>query len=179
MLIGLSGKMQVGKDTVAHYLMLKYGFRRLAFADYLKQAAVALGWDGKKDEKGRKLLQRLGQDVREYNPATWINVVAQQWYQVKPTGASVVITDVRFKNEVDWIMREGGIVVRVARDEKVTNQDISETELDQFPFTYRIDSPLGDFNTLYSNIEVVLRQYLDSEAVKAHRQAEPAHSDQP
>lgn len=42
MLIGLSGRAQAGKDTVANHLVEYYGFRRIAFADKLKDAYAAL-----------------------------------------------------------------------------------------------------------------------------------------
>ena len=57
MLIGLSGKKRVGKDTVGHWLEIKHEFTRVSFAELLKKQAKRDGWNGKKDEKGRKLLQ--------------------------------------------------------------------------------------------------------------------------
>src|SRR5690606_14272906 len=39
-LIGLSGKKRAGKDTVAAYLVEKYGFSRVAFADPLREVAL-------------------------------------------------------------------------------------------------------------------------------------------
>ena len=37
MIIGLGFKARSGKDTVADYLIENYGFKRLAFADALKE----------------------------------------------------------------------------------------------------------------------------------------------
>jgi len=42
MLIGLHGKMQSGKDTCGQFLIERLGFKRLAFADALKQALYSL-----------------------------------------------------------------------------------------------------------------------------------------
>lgn len=42
MLIGVNGKVRSGKDTIAKYLVEKYGFRQEAFAAPLKEAALAL-----------------------------------------------------------------------------------------------------------------------------------------
>lgn len=42
LLIGLNGFKGVGKDTVGKILIDEYGFRRMAFADKLKEAAAAL-----------------------------------------------------------------------------------------------------------------------------------------
>lgn len=41
-IIGLAGKKRSGKDTVADYLSAEYGFVRVAFADPLKEALLAL-----------------------------------------------------------------------------------------------------------------------------------------
>lgn len=42
MVIGLTGRKSAGKDTVASYLVERYDFKRLAYADALKEAAAAL-----------------------------------------------------------------------------------------------------------------------------------------
>lgn len=42
MIIGLAGKKNSGKDTVAGYLMKRYNFERRAFADPLKKSVAAL-----------------------------------------------------------------------------------------------------------------------------------------
>src|SRR5262245_15915297 len=42
MLIGLTGRKQVGKDTIASYLIEKYEFEKHAFADPLKLAVTNL-----------------------------------------------------------------------------------------------------------------------------------------
>src|SRR5690606_32695903 len=41
-LVGLIGKKRAGKDTVADVLVREYGYARVAFADPLKEAALAL-----------------------------------------------------------------------------------------------------------------------------------------
>lgn len=98
-LIGLMGVAGSGKDTVAKYLA-DYGYGRLAFADAVKQMAVAInpwvgdertetfslladiveqeGWDtAKKLVDVRRLLQRIGteavRDIVGYD--TWVNII--------------------------------------------------------------------------------------------------------
>lgn len=68
----ISGKAGHGKDTLALVIRKIYQergktTRRLAFADYLKQEAELLGWDGKKDDKGRTLLQDLSVLTKTYH----------------------------------------------------------------------------------------------------------------
>ena len=54
LVLGLMGKAQSGKDTVADILEKDYGFIRLAFADAVRRTADTIfNWDGEKDERGR------------------------------------------------------------------------------------------------------------------------------
>ena len=77
----ISGKAGAGKSTFAEYLeqdAVKEGLScvRTAFADALKDIAYDnFGWNGKKDEKGRRLLQNLGDAGRSYNTDLWVNKV--------------------------------------------------------------------------------------------------------
>ncbi len=81
MIIGLSGYARSGKDTVAELLVLNYGFKRVAFADGIRDALIALnpilhdghrlnevvqmyGWDvAKAKDEVRRLLQVMGTEV--------------------------------------------------------------------------------------------------------------------
>lgn len=128
-LIGLCGARGVGKDTFAKML----GYRRIAFADPLRELALAcdpligeqcdtghlsdtvslLGWDtAKRDPDVRRFLQDLGLGVREVLGAnTWVEAAFRQYDPAVPT----VITDVRFENEIWRIRDHGGILVRLDR----------------------------------------------------------------
>lgn len=97
MLILVSGKAGSGKDTVGDYLVSKYGFRKYAFADRLKEIAFLLGWNGVKDERGRRLLQELGTVGRNYDSDIWIRFVFDKIS--KERSERVVITDCRYVNE--------------------------------------------------------------------------------
>jgi hypothetical protein len=108
--IGLIGLAGSGKDTAAIALMDR-GWKRVAFADALKGRAIYLGWDGRKDDRGRRLLCDLGMAMRAYEPDHWINHA-----RAAMRGRPCVFTDVRFQNEADFIRAEGGIIVRVVRD---------------------------------------------------------------
>lgn len=57
MIIGLTGNKGVGKDTAGAYLVEKYGFERISFADKLKESAAAIfnidreKWEKLKNDK--------------------------------------------------------------------------------------------------------------------------------
>jgi hypothetical protein len=141
MIIGLSGFAQAGKDEAAKYLVKKYGFIHLAFADklrefllalnppvgvkdgelvYLKEAYEEYGWDvykkGPYKDVTRQLLQRLGTEAGRETlwPSIWIEAT------LRPTDMyhNYVISDARFINEFEAIASSpanDGFVVRIDR----------------------------------------------------------------
>jgi len=143
-LVGLSGFAEAGKDEVAQILR-KYGWTRVAFADPLKKVATDMGWSGKKDDTGRRLLQRLGIAAREYlDPDVW--VVAGERL-IESARGPVVITDVRFPNELFMVRRRGGIMIRITRPGKsAVNEHVSERAVTHEDCDYSIinDGSLED-----------------------------------
>lgn len=127
LLIALTGYARSGKDTLGQILVDQYDFTRVAFADAIKHHARLLGWDGNKDERGRRFLQTLGTEVvRAYNPDFWVETAMREAIQHD----AVVITDCRYCNEVEAVKTNGGIVVRVERPGVgPANDHSSENEL--------------------------------------------------
>ncbi len=126
--IGFSGRAEVGKTTLA--LALATELRRLGieaaihpFAAPVKRIAYSMFWNGKKDAKGRRLLQLLGTECGRkcIDPNIWVDL----WERATPAfgntdGAGVVIADdVRFDNELAAIHRLGGTVIEVRRKSRL------------------------------------------------------------
>jgi hypothetical protein len=141
MIIGFVGFIGSGKDTAADYLVNFHGFRRDSFANTLKDAVAAVfGWDrvlleGRTKEARdwreqvdpwwserlamphltpRWVLQYWGTEVcrNGFHDDTWI---ASLENKMRKTTDNIVISDVRFPNEIKAIHNAGGIVVRVKR----------------------------------------------------------------
>ena len=149
-IIGLIGYAQSGKDTVASILVEKYGYRRIAFADkikdflyginpmvacsptgYLQDLVKLVGWnEAKKEPQVRKLLQDLGISARELlDENIWIISALGKIN----SGERAVITDVRFENEAKKIKDLGGQLWRVKRvGVGPVNDHVSESELDGY-----------------------------------------------
>lgn len=152
--IGLSGKKRSGKNSVYFILKLLLDedetglLRKVSMADKLKEIARYLGWNGEKDDKGRRLLQLLGTEVLrgclddEYHVKSVEKTVREA---NKATGScqhlirdakALVVPDIRFPNEVDMVRRLGGEVWRIRRPafEATASKDQhpSETALDDF-----------------------------------------------
>lgn len=159
-LIGMSGYAQSGKDTVGKILVDQRGFRRLAFADSLRQLAIEVdpvvavydlgptlvhlsevvesyGWEGAKQvREGRRFLQDLGTSCREIlDPDCWIKPVERQL--LSDRGFPTVITDVRFPNEAKLIKQLGGVVWRISRPGfGAVNEHASERAMDSWAFDH-------------------------------------------
>lgn len=123
MIIGLCGYAQVGKDTAAAGLE---NFTRLAFADALKREVqtmlveagmpVDLTDDAAKVE-WRPLLVLWGRKRREQDPAYWIKrlIVRAAFLKLSLRGDDIVLTDVRYLNEAQWVVDHGGRGVYIDR----------------------------------------------------------------
>jgi hypothetical protein len=143
-LIGLSGKMGSGKDTVYNYVLRPRGWKRWSFAHGLKAAGLGMGFSLEevtvtKPDHVRKWLQHYGtEEHREkYHTDFWVRA-AGYWLHVleRDLGVErVVFTDVRFPNEAAFIRQQGGKLVRVYgrttpdQPEEIRNHP-SETALD-------------------------------------------------
>jgi hypothetical protein len=139
-IIAVAGLIGSGKDTVANYLTNHHGFMRMSFASSLKDAvSVIFGWPREMLEG----VTKTSREWREQQDEWWSNRlgmnitprwVLQNWgtevlrhhfhdhiwiasleYRLLHTKDDIVITDARFKNEIDAIKRLGGITTRIVR----------------------------------------------------------------
>jgi hypothetical protein len=141
MIIGFCGFIGSGKDTAADYLVNFHEFRRDSFANTLKDAVAAVfGWDrvlleGKTKEARewreqvdtwwaerlnmphltpRWVLQWWGTEVcrSAFHDDIWI---ASLENKLRKTADDIVISDVRFPNEIKAIRNAGGRIFWIQR----------------------------------------------------------------
>ena len=130
-LIGIMGLARVGKDTATAHLCDTYGMESYAFADPIKSMLTGVFGDLFRDgdreapidwlgKSPRQLMQTLGTEWgREIvHPDLWVLVADQMWkkYQEIGWGAGVVLSDVRFRNEAEWILAQGGLLISLSRE---------------------------------------------------------------
>lgn len=99
--IAISGRIGAGKSYLAGLLEFRLKDAVvLSFAGPLKELAIQLGWNGKKDAKGRRLLQLLGTDVcREcIDDKYWIKKMITS-ISICPH-QTIIIDDLRFEDEL-------------------------------------------------------------------------------
>lgn len=143
-IVGLTGYAGAGKDEVGKCFVAA-GYRRVAFADALKTTARKLGWDGNKDDRGRRFLQLLGEAMRVLDPEYWIKQAARAMSRPLAAGNCFVITDVRYVNEAEWIRKNGGVIIRVVRPLLgPANNHVSELEME----AYNCDASIYNDGTL-------------------------------
>lgn len=147
-IITISGKARHGKDTIARFLKEAiendgYTVRIIRYGDLLKHVCKSFfGWNGKKDERGRTLLQSVGTDtVRAKDPDYWVRFVLDFLKFYPEKWDYIIIPDCRFPNEVEAPKKYGfdSLHVRVIRSNFASpltqEQQLhpSETSLDDFP----------------------------------------------
>lgn len=149
-IIAFIAKKGRGKDTAADYLIQNYNFTKRAFTDPLKKGIQQ--WflftdeqlfteqkeiiDSRWGVSPRKVCQIVGSDVvRDMFPKILFNDTKigdsfwvksfDIWYKSTTDlhRGNVVVSDVRFQNEVDYIKSIGGIVVKINRPSLDTKQE--------------------------------------------------------
>lgn len=171
-IVGFTGRAGAGKDTAADYLVERYGFHRFAFAGALREmlstlldhAGVDLAWltePGLKESvipgigaSYRQLAQTLGTEWarRELGDDFWLRIADLHLGLVPDAGSlfkaplhdRIVISDVRFHNEVQWIRRRGGCVIGINRSTAAVRPHISEKLIESLEIWTSInnDGPL-------------------------------------
>lgn len=151
-IIGISGKFASGKDTAADIILKHYPqYNRKSFALNVKQIVAILTGTTLEENLTREgklsippgfdktlgtYQQIVGMSMRrDIDPDVWIkSVLCDTSYKL--------ITDVRFKNEADAILKQGGLLIRIERDPK-----LRLTEGDPRDQTHPSEVDLDDYFT--------------------------------
>ncbi|BCS83311.1 putative deoxynucleotide monophosphate kinase [Cotonvirus japonicus] len=183
-LIGLVGSKGSGKTTGAEYLTKQCDYVEKSFADPLKEACKHLfllddhqvyGTQEQKETPDprwfdctpRKILQYVGTDLLRNNldnimPGLGHEIFTRHfklWYEAeikKNPNIKVVISDVRFHNEAEFIKKLGGFLIKIERPGS-DNFDFhaSEIELKSIQ-TDIIISNVKSINEYYQNLDTAI-----------------------
>lgn len=162
-LLGLTGKKRSGKNYTATIIRKvaepEIQVIELSFASALKKEVASFlaidiaELEGENKEEYRTLLQWWGTDYRrnKYGDNYWIDRMDEavqrikqpswlQWakelFGSKPKNIVIVITDVRFPNEAEYVINNGGClwhVVNPDQTEDANSLHASETAMDKYP----------------------------------------------
>ncbi|AKZ59167.1 putative GP52-bacteriophage PHIC31 [Streptomyces ambofaciens ATCC 23877] len=180
--IGIIGRARVGKDTAGKWLVDNRGYRRVAFADALKEAALkvdpiigcfadedthaattvrlgeivrTLGWElAKETPEVRRFLQELGAAVRAIDEDFWLRAAMKTVMEANDGGVPVVITDVRYPNEAASLKRAGFRLVYMERPGVPRMDHASENSLTPADADDYIHNA-GDVDELHRMVEAL------------------------
>lgn len=165
MLIGVLGRKGSGKDTISDYIVNKYRYEKMVLAEPLKNACkILFNFSDEQlygDQKEtidpswgtspRKVFQYLGTDIfrndihkiiPDIGDNFWVNLLRIKYLQKlkENKNIKIIMSDIRFQNEVDMVRQLGGIVIKLTRP-SINNSDAHESEKN-------IDNINGNFNII-------------------------------
>lgn len=184
--IALIGKMRSGKDTFADPLLSRrnivtYGYKfsngiTEIISDYFPDALIK--------GKPRKFYQTIGQTLRQLDPDVWIKHTACEInYDLSfkdTTGLdTLIITDVRQPNEVQWCRDNGFTLIKIVTDD-TTRKERIEACGDQFePEYFYHDTELA-VDDVEADIYVdgnVRKEELQQKALEIYKQLKQEESE--
>lgn len=181
MLIGVLGKSGSGKDTISDYICQHYGYTKIAFAKPIKDICrIMFGFNEEQlygNEKEsidpywgvspRCMFQYIGTDVMRIDVQSmipnigtnfWVKCTQKQILELLKDNKKVIISDVRFQNEIDLITSMGGIVIKLTRD--FTNLD---TQMSGHISEQNIDNLIGNY--LIENNDTLIELYKTTDSI--------------
>jgi hypothetical protein len=135
MIIGLVGSARSGKSSVGRVLCNEKGYTCMPFANAIRRGLLSsfpfLKREYLYENKdqgipeldyvtGRALLQTMG---HEWGRSTihqdvWIKALESEINLMRVDPRRVVIDDVRYRNEIEWIKSKGGVIIGIKRPMK-------------------------------------------------------------
>lgn len=181
MIVGITGKAGAGKDTLASLMTRSMGFKQLAFAEPLKEAAMhvfgltAFQLESREAKEKvveywgmspRRLLQLFGTEAMKpvFGKDVWVRRLHQRIHDLSKAGLykDFVISDVRFDEEAEAIRSWGGIIVEVLRSDSGLNGDAA-VHVSESGITSTLVNATIVNNTTISDLLPKIRHIMSSE----------------
>lgn len=196
MIIGLVGYIGAGKGTVRDILVKEHEYHGCAFADALKDAVAQIflwprellegdtnnsrafrervdpWWSFKfgYEVTPRLILQKMGTEACRDNISDniWITALEKriQGYD------NVVISDVRFPNEIDFVRSAGGIIVQVNRGGEPSDEEKLKMHISEKAWSNILPDAIvfnnGTIDSLRKDINLLLSHYQNHDKILHH-----------
>jgi hypothetical protein len=177
-LIGICGRARSGKDTAADYIVEECGFAKYSMAEPIRDMLDSIRVNPYRDKENtipmfgkspRQMMQTLGTEWGRncVNEDIWLNLAKDLYNILCEDGEhyGMVIPDIRFENEAEWI-RKNGLLIRIVRpDAMAVASHSSETGVS----TEAVDEIIwnnGSLDLLYRKLNVVMGIKDGKEAVQ-------------
>ena len=152
-LLVLTGKRRVGKDTFADLLVNNYGFTKVSFSEPLKEITNMLyGFDINDENKDtvnenlnktyREILIETADKLKEIDETILLKNF-QRKYQKIIDNYNVVISDMRFQCEYDYVKTLNPVIIKIQKVNPHLKQIKTENLIDSFDHDYVIENSEG------------------------------------
>lgn len=142
-IIIVNGKGGCGKTTFEQLATEKSSYKIgiVSTIDYVKNVATAIGWNGIKDDKSRKLLSDLKRDLTEWNDLPF-KKVAERLYEYKGMCYDFVFIDCREPDEIDRYVKEYNAITLLINRDEVNRKygNISDDNVDNYLYDFVVDN---------------------------------------
>jgi dephospho-CoA kinase len=179
MIIAITGLKRSGKDMLANYIKLKYGFNHVKIATPLKQMIQSLfslspqeleedckeKIHSKWGTSPREMMNFIGTHMFQYEIQKLIpNIGRTFWIQklFETEGYSnLVISDLRFLHEQEEIKKHPNIIIRVVRENTSEDNLESEKESKYIDADYTIENN-STIKELYMKCDVIMKDIMQN-----------------
>lgn len=158
----INGAGESGKGTFVKFcrdILLPYRIfvNNISSIDQVKEVAAGLGWDGKKDDEGRKFLSDLKDLSTEYNDGPLLYMIEQ----VEGIGLehkSLIFLDIREPLEIRKAKEVfNAITVLLRRADPLTFTNHADRNVENYDYNYVIENPPG---TTFKELKQKAREFL-------------------
>lgn len=133
----INGMARAGKDTFCKFVSEFYpNTYHFSIVDSVKRQALQLGWDGVKDEKGRKFLNGLKNIIDEYNDNNFKEIVEK----VNNTDDTnkVFLIDMRELSDIERARKELNASIVLINNENVEQIKSNNADANVYNISYDI-----------------------------------------
>jgi hypothetical protein len=166
-IIGIAGPAGSGKDTAGSFVLSYLGGYTYSFASPIKRMLAQIGvdlndpyWDARKDDvipllgvSPRRLMQTLGTEWGQnlVRGDIWVIMAQDRFLR---SGVGMIVTDVRFEHEANWIRESGGRIVHLTGRAREVEEHSSEAKLDIDPADFVLNNS-GSREDLQDNLKAM------------------------
>lgn len=186
-IVGFCAKAGRGKDTCSDYLVKQYNFKKIAFADPIRQVAKTLfqfcdsqltnhkekeSIDERINKTPRQVMQEIGMMFREkYGPNFWVDRTLSPILNSPEPNRLFCISDVRFTNEIEELLkleqekRAKVVLIKIENqkdfEKNQVQEHISESIVDTHPASkfHLIIQNTSSLDSLYRKLDHMIRLF--------------------